>query len=351
MGTLRFLLALSVAYGHLAVPLHFPTSDIAVQSFFVVSGFYMALVLNEKYGPDVYWLFISNRLLRLWPAYIVVLALSLLAVSNWKLIGALDWRAIVFFAASQLLIVGQDLYLFLFIDGDKLAFTAHIAEVSKPLYSFAPIPQAWSLSPEILFYLLAPFIVRRGPKQIAAIIAASLAIRMGLQWAFGFSGNPWSFRFFPSELALFLTGSLGYYVYASKDEVQREQAKLLLVAVAAALVVCLAINRWDGIERLASLALLFTITLGVPRLFALTRNFEIDKYVGELSYPLYICHYLFGWMLEPNTLTGVYLALVLSLAMSAALYHFVDRPVDLWRQNRLKKHQRLPAVGQLIPSI
>jgi peptidoglycan/LPS O-acetylase OafA/YrhL len=351
MGTLRFLLALSVAYGHLAVPLTFPTSDIAVQSFFVVSGFYMALVLNEKYGADEYWLFISNRLLRLWPAYAVVLALSLVAVSNWKLIGALDWSAIVFFAASQALIVGQDLYLFLFVDGDRLAFTAHIAEVSKPLYSFAPIPQAWSLSPEICFYLVAPFIVRRGPKPIAAIIAASLVLRMALQWAFGFSGNPWSFRFFPSEIALFLAGSLGYYVYAATDEAQRRQAKMLLTAVAAALFVCLAINRWDGIERLASLALLAAVTLGVPRLFRMTKNFEVDKYVGELSYPLYICHYLFGWILEPNTFTGVYLALVLSLAMSVALYHFVDRPVDLWRQNRLKKHQRALAVGQLVPSV
>jgi peptidoglycan/LPS O-acetylase OafA/YrhL len=351
MGTLRFLLALSVAYGHLAVPLTFPTSDIAVQSFFVVSGFYMALVLNEKYGRDEYWLFISNRLLRLWPAYIVVLVASLLAVSNWKLIGALDWSAIAFFAASQALIVGQDLYLFLFVDGDRLAFTAHIAEVSKPLYSFAPIPQAWSLSPEICFYLVAPFIVRRGPKPIAAIIAVSLVLRMGLQWAFGFSGNPWSFRFFPSEIALFLAGSLGYYVYAATDEAQRRQAKIMLTAVAAALFVCLAINRWDGIERLASLALLAAVTLGVPRLFRMTKNFEIDKYVGELSYPLYICHYLFGWMLEPNTFTGVYLALVLSLAMSVALYHFVDRPVDLWRQNRLKKHQRALTVGQLMPSV
>src|SRR5215475_13496698 len=86
MGTLRFLLAFSVAYGHLGKPLSFPTSDVAVQSFFVISGFYMALVLNEKYGPNSYWLFISNRLLRLWPAYIVVLVLSLAVTSNWHAI-------------------------------------------------------------------------------------------------------------------------------------------------------------------------------------------------------------------------------------------------------------------------
>jgi len=75
MGSLRFFLAFSVAFAF-GLPLGFPTSDIAVQSFYVISGFYMALVLNEKYGPGSYWLFVSNRLLRLWPAYFVVLVLS-----------------------------------------------------------------------------------------------------------------------------------------------------------------------------------------------------------------------------------------------------------------------------------
>ncbi len=230
MGTLRFILALSVAYGHLAVPMSFPTADIAVQSFFVISGFYMALVLNEKYGAGSYWLFISNRLLRLWPTYFVVLILSLGVADNWQSIAALDWLGLWFFIASQILIVGQDLYLFLFVNHEgALAFTAHYAEVSAPLYGFAPIPQAWTLGLEIYFYLLAPFLVRRGPVFLASVIAASLVARMALQWAFGFSGNPWSFRFFPSEIALFLTGSLGYYVYAATDDAQRKQAKTLLI--------------------------------------------------------------------------------------------------------------------------
>lgn len=351
MGTLRFLLALSVAYGHLAKPLSFPTIDVAVQSFFVVSGFYMALVLNEKYGPGSYWLFISNRLLRLWPAYFVVLILSLAFADNWQPIFALNWSDIAFFVSSQILIVGQDIYLFLFVDNGTLAFTAHYTNVSTPLYSFAPIPQAWTLGLEIYFYLLAPFLVRRGPLFIAMMIAASIALRMLLQWAFGLSGQPWSFRFFPSEIALFMAGSLGYYAYASKDEAQRRLAKVLLSLAASLLFVALAINRWDGIPRLASLALLAFVIVGVPRLFETTRNIAWDKYVGELSYPLYVCHFLAGWILMPNTYLGVYEALFLSLAASIILYHLLDRPIDAWRQTRLKKSDATVAIGRLIPSV
>src|SRR5439155_24383428 len=63
MGTLRFLLATSVAYGHAGAFLGFPLipGDTAVQSFYAISGFYIALVLNEKYRPESpsYFLFIS----------------------------------------------------------------------------------------------------------------------------------------------------------------------------------------------------------------------------------------------------------------------------------------------------
>jgi peptidoglycan/LPS O-acetylase OafA/YrhL len=348
MGSLRFILALTVAFGHFGLPLGFPTSDIAVQSFYVISGFYMALVLNEKYGPGSYWLFISNRLLRLWPTYIVVLALSFAVADNWRPMASLDRFSFLYFIASQVLIVGQDLYFFLFIDQGSLAVTLHPAGMSGLLYTYAPIPQAWTLGLEIYFYLLAPFMVRRGPVVIAAIIAASLVARMALQWAFGFSGEPWSYRFFPSEIALFLAGSLGYYAYSSRSEAQRAQVKLLLSVTAVSVFACLAINKWDGIPRLASLSLLGAVIVGVPRLFETTRNIAWDKYLGELSYPLYICHFLFGWLLLPQTISGVYLALSLSVATSILLYHLVDRPVDKWRQSRFAKTQRAIVEGRLV---
>jgi peptidoglycan/LPS O-acetylase OafA/YrhL len=350
MGTLRLLLALSVAYGHLAVPLRFPTSDIAVQSFFVISGFYMALVLNEKYRPGSYWLFISNRLLRLWPAYFVVLVLSLAAADNWSPMLALDWPSAAFFVGSQILIIGQDLYFFLCVSHDALAFTAHQTETSAPLFKFVPIPQAWSLAIEINFYLVAPFLVRRGAMFIAALIAASLLLRMAMQGLLGLGGDPWSHRFFPSEIALFLSGALGYRLSASTTKAERGRALVLLVVTAALVCASLAINKWDGTQRLASVSLLAAMIVGVPWLFDLTKTFNIDRYLGELSYPLYICHYLFGWLLLPNTYAGVHSALLLSLATSVVIYHLIDRPLDAWRQRRLDRSRRRTPIGRLILS-
>ena len=348
MGSLRLILALSVAFGHFGIPLGFPTSDIAVQSFFVISGFYMALVLNEKYGPGSYWLFISNRAMRLWPTYALVLVVSFLVANNWRPVTALDWPALAYFVASQILIAGQETYFFLTIKDGTFAFTLHPAGVQGLLYTMAPIPQAWTLGLEFYFYLLAPFILRRGPLVIAAIAAASLLLRLTMISVFGLSGEPWTYRFFPTEIALFLTGALGYWAYASSDEEQRRKIYWLLSAGAVALFATLAMSKWDGASRLASLSLLVAVIVGVPRLFVLTKNISWDRYLGELSYPLYICHFLFGWILQPESTAQSYLALLLSLVTSILLYRFLERPIDRWRQSRFEKSRQPLGAPRLV---
>lgn len=350
MGSLRLFLALSVAFDHFGIPLGVPTSDVAVQCFFVISGFYMALVLNEKYGPGSYWLFISNRVLRLWPTYVLIAALSYVIADNWRLIAALDLPSLAYFAASQILIVGQETYFFLFIKNGAFATTLHPAGLPGLLYTYAPVPQAWTLALEFYFYLLAPFVVRRGPAVIAAVIALSLLVRATLL-AFGFSGEPWTFRFFPSEIALFLTGSLGYQVYSSRSDEQRKRVQLGLVVVAVLLFACLAASKWDGVSRLASLSCLVAVVLGAPSLFEQTKTIPWDRYLGELSYPLYICHYMFGWLLLPETATSRYLALLLSLLASMLLYGLLERPIDRLRQARFGKAPAARDAPRLVQAV
>ena len=50
MGLIRFLLAIAVIIVH-STPIlgNNLGADIAVLSFFIISGFYMAMILNEKY--------------------------------------------------------------------------------------------------------------------------------------------------------------------------------------------------------------------------------------------------------------------------------------------------------------
>ena len=162
-------MALAVVYGHAGHFLGIALSpgDTPVQIFFAISGFYMALVLNEKYPPGSYRVYFTNRLLRLFPSYLLTLIATVivgyLAGSSFFLAWSKvdPWEAIIALP-PQVLLVGQDALLFLSRpDG-------------WPFYALAPVPQAWTLSLEICFYAIAPLLVRRSPAFIVAVIVASL---------------------------------------------------------------------------------------------------------------------------------------------------------------------------------
>ena len=81
MGIFRVILALFVVFDHSrAVPfLDLPGGVFAVKVFFIISGFYMTMILTKKYtGKGSYSLFISNRFLRLYPIYWAVVGLTII---------------------------------------------------------------------------------------------------------------------------------------------------------------------------------------------------------------------------------------------------------------------------------
>jgi peptidoglycan/LPS O-acetylase OafA/YrhL len=80
MGLIRVILAYSVVLNH-SGPVHgyfLIPSNAAVTLFFMISGFYMALVMTEKYtGPNRIRGFYSNRILRLYPTYFISIILMI----------------------------------------------------------------------------------------------------------------------------------------------------------------------------------------------------------------------------------------------------------------------------------
>jgi peptidoglycan/LPS O-acetylase OafA/YrhL len=248
-----------------------------------------------------------------------------------------------FLIGSQVAIFGQDLYTFLTVEGGALRFIGDFHDDPHPLIGLLAIPPAWTLGVEMWFYLLAPFIVRRSATTIAAVLFASLALRLWLQFQFGLHGDPWSYRFFPSELAIFLIGALAYRVYRAPSDAVRPHIVALHAAACVCVAAALLINRWHGMTRLASVVLLLAIFFAIPLLFRVTSRNALDRVLGELSYPVYIVH--FTIIMAIDHLLGLHSGILRGLAimsivllLSAALYYGVDRPVDAWRQRRLQSH-------------
>ncbi|MGH8802776.1 MAG: acyltransferase family protein [Casimicrobiaceae bacterium] len=215
MGAFRLVLALAVLLAHIATSigasvvnrqsLHILVwSGEAVFAFFIISGFYMSLIINEKYAalPGGRWRFYANRALRLYPVHWTLLAL-------YALVYALSGTP-SFLLGDHRDPFGRWLYACfanLFFFGVE---ALPIRDAANWKFVVGPI---WSLSIEAYFYLLAPFVVGRSLRALASLRAIAFALRLGM-YVSGVSLLPWRYFFFPADLVFFLMGSLSYRLYA-----------------------------------------------------------------------------------------------------------------------------------------
>ena len=366
MGVLRLLLALLVVYVHCRSPFG-PlgvSAENAVQIFFMISGFYMTLVLREKYalpGGLGVRAFYVNRGLRLLPAYFLVAAATLFlclfskpllgwemppaaALRAWHEAGWLEWPALLWLGVTQLSMAGLETFNFFSLPAIDAA--APGASAGPQPWELLLVPQAWSLSLELYFYLLAPVLVTRRPGIVLGLLLASFALRLAL-WQFaGLYGGPWSYRFFPAELMFFLLGALAYHAYAGWTDTgspqpgqaaawQRFWLRGLLAALAAAAVLISRSGQPFSPGHVIAPLVTALAFLALPMLFLKTRKMRTDHLLGELSYPVYIVHFLIIWMVgqESYPAGAGQFVLVAALTLLAAygLYRYVDLPIDRWR--------------------
>lgn len=359
MGAIRFLLALSVVLGHFGAPVRLGPGDSAVQAFFAISGFYMAMVYQEKYHNLPVTTFYSNRYLRLFPSYAIVLvstaALGVIFGSfPTATLADMQWLAqhgspgtLFAVAFSNLTMIFQDVFLLLGIDpaSGRLVFEPRTFAAEMPSYRYMLVPQAWSIGSELLFYLLVPLLAKRSTLFIALTIAVSVMIRASSYYLFYF-GEPWTYRFTPSEFLNFGTGMILYRLY-----VKYGAMRSFKVFSGPALTFCIGIHiiypyipsylyvfNTGSFAFQPSSSTLFSIivVLATPFIFHATRNNRVDRWIGELSYPLYInhffvalfCIFVFGWR-SPILLT------IVAIAAAGLLVVLVERPLDRFRQRRL----------------
>ena len=167
MGILRLFLAMSVVAGHAKTTV-FGFNGIgayyAVNFFFIISGFYMAMVLNEKYKDINPIYFYKSRALRLFPVYYigVFIAIVVSFTSINVFFNHLSIGAKLYFIFQNIFILGQDLSYLLCIKATSFSCAAGD--------SMSINPPAWSLAVELGFYLIAPYILKSEKKTFAFVV-------------------------------------------------------------------------------------------------------------------------------------------------------------------------------------
>lgn len=128
MGFIRLYLAISVVLFHIGARDLIPTVDggFAVSCFFVLSGFYIALGLNERYITSGHNMeFYTGRILRLWPTYIfsmlILLPIGFLGYAyDQVLLLPEPMRALAL--VSNVFIVGSDFLLHMSVHNGEIFF-------------------------------------------------------------------------------------------------------------------------------------------------------------------------------------------------------------------------------------
>jgi peptidoglycan/LPS O-acetylase OafA/YrhL len=325
MGLVRFLLASAVVLGHAGSGGFLPPYY-AVQAFFLISGFYMALVHGKYAGlPVVFYL---NRYSRLVVSYWIVGITTLIVIAIYPIadlpVGAKlhdgNIGSIVPLIFTNVFIVGQDIVGFFKIGGE-------------PATDWLLIPQSWSLGAELWFYFLVPLLAPRSTKTLLCIIAATAGARVVIIIA-GFPFFPWQQRFFPAELLFFLVGMLSYrsYLWASERGHLTEATGYVAWVIVTAIIVLVGNAHW-ATEMTArnSFALACILFLTIQPIFFLTRSSTIDRFLGEFSYPIYL------WQILVLSYVGYEkVALIISIFLSIPLVLWVEVPLERWRTDNLE---------------
>lgn len=345
MGLLRFIYALAVVIIHTTPILGFTllSRDLAVWSFFIISGFYMGLILNEKYTGknSSFFLFLSNRFLRIYPVYFVSLLLTvgaLLILSLFHLPNPLsEYLSIHTTIVSRIWDTLRNITL--------LIAPEYFYE-PKTYPGFLLLSQAWTLQLELLFYFFAPFLFRK--KWYLVLLALLLVLLFDYKFLFPmklFAGQSLVYRFF-ANVPFFLMGGVSYKLYSGLSKIKFKEKTLSIIFIIFLFITFsynyLHINVPFVSSRHHTDWLYYIgLLIVIPFAFSYTKKSRFDRFIGELSYPAYIIHTLVITLtvaLFPNfSNSAVYplIVIVVTVAVSIMLALFVDRKVDGWRQKRL----------------
>lgn len=272
LGIYRTLLAFGVLLYHFPVFL-FPLPDtygrVMVSAFFIISGYLITLTLNRNYTSAVsfYW----NRAIRLYPLHLVLIVIGLV---------------LIYFGVY-----------------DKPVPT--LSDLSKTLYfdvrKYETVNDpTWSIGIEVVFYLLAPFIVYSWKRMLAvtALCVLYLASKGNAGLLLGaYNLNPQNdsiLTMVALAFPLFMFGGFLYKIKFRIPDFQWVAMSLLLIGV------------------LMNDA--FWITMIATTLLLLSGDKEkgFSKLAGDFCYPIYMIHFMVIY-----TVSNPWVSIALTVILSA----------------------------------
>lgn len=347
LGVIRFLLAFCVIAFHLTQ--YIPNLGwLAVNFFYVISGYLITLVLHEtyqfKFAP-----FAKNRFLRLYPAYFALAAISLLFSITLKS------HALFHPSWSNPPSVGDvtgNIFMFPWAylsDPIVMVNAFDIRALDSSTMRFRLIPSTWSVGVEIACYFLLWLFSARNLVTTLVTIAAAI----GWHVYSVYHGLHPNMLYNPVNAAMlpFGLGALAYHI-TSRFRIPQLSGKSGIIATFV-LGVAFAVN-WElsiGKEFLPSVYYYLNTILAFITVIVINKTRHrgflgtVDKWLGDLAYPMFLGHYVFAFIawrilgMSETPMRGTEIFIygsALTVIASVGTVLLVDRRV-LKARNRVKE--------------
>jgi len=320
---LRLVLAFYVVYSHCRIlsgrqgefpQLNLPV-DVAVQGFFVLSGYLIFKSHDASRGLADYF---AKRARRIYPAYATVVLLAAVALATLSSLPPSQY-----FGLAWVKYVAAN-----------LVFLNFLAPTLPGVFTDSPVTPAvnaalWTIKVEVAFYLLVPLLARglRTTPLRRALLLAGLYLASHLYFTMlhgrgvdhGAPIYDILAKQFPGQLRFFVVGAAVYYFRLERTPV--------LIAAGLASLATLALT------TVAEESLLYPIALGCVILaFAFERIPLAIERIGDLSYGAYLFHLpiiqtliVFG-AFDPSPVKGTLITLVIVTLVAFASWHLVEKP-------------------------
>jgi len=320
---------------------------LAVDFFFLLSGFVVAYAYDDRWGKMTQWDFYKRRLIRLQPMVVM---------------GSLIGAALFYFQGSSVfpLINGTPVWQMLLVM--LVGCTLIPLPVSMDIRGWQEMHPlngpAWSLFFEYIANILYAFIIRKFSKTLLSIFVVLAAFYLIQYLVMGPQGDViggWSI----DKTQLHIGFARLLYPFFGGVLLCR-MGKLIHIKGAFAvcsllIIVVLSIPRIGGTEHLWMNGLYesFVIIIVFPLIVSIGAGGSIKgkhavrlcKFLGDISYPLYITHYpliyLFtAWVANNKIQMGGYglfvgfLLMLASIAIAYACLKLYDEPVRNWLKKR-----------------
>jgi peptidoglycan/LPS O-acetylase OafA/YrhL len=304
---------------------------LGVVLFFVLSGFlitYLLLAEKEAGGIAVRSFYI-RRILRIWPLYYLVVLTGLFLLPY----------------ISFLAIPGRTEFVFDHFGGKVALYVFFLPNLA--LAGFSPVPyiaQAWSVGVEEQFYLIWPWLIKKTKHILMALLGViGFYLLITLFLSYGITFRPGKIMGIMNDFwhsfnidCMAIGGIAAYLLFYKKGKALQVLYHPVSQAIVYILILCSFIFRFHipfPFEYFSVLFAIVILNLASNQKTILRLENKVFSYLGQISYGLYMYHYvmislslkmLAGMGVVNNVLIYI-LSLFLTVLISSISYEFFEK--------------------------